>query len=260
MEKKVRQQKMPVMEVFGPTIQGEGMVIGRKTMFVRTGGCDYSCAWCDSAFTWNGEQKADMMTAQEVWDKLIEGNFVVNDKGNNTLNFNHVTISGGNPALIRGAMDEFINICHSYGVRVGLETQGSRWQDWFYKVDDLTISPKPPSSGMTTNWEVLDEIVKNLYTSLFVDFSLKVVIFDDADFEFAKQVYRRYVVEQETCYRDGFYVSVGNEDASEGGDISGRLLQKLDWLWNKVLADPDCNDWRPLPQLHTLVWANKRGV
>lgn len=42
------QKKMPIMEIFGPTIQGEGMVIGRKTMFVRTGGCDYSCSWCDS--------------------------------------------------------------------------------------------------------------------------------------------------------------------------------------------------------------------
>ena len=36
--------KVPVMEIFGPTIQGEGMVIGQKTMFVRTAGCDYSCA------------------------------------------------------------------------------------------------------------------------------------------------------------------------------------------------------------------------
>ena len=65
-----KRKRMPIMEIFGPTIQGEGMVIGRKTMFVRTGGCDYSCAWCDSAFTWNGEQKATMMEAQEVFNEL----------------------------------------------------------------------------------------------------------------------------------------------------------------------------------------------
>lgn len=41
--------KIPVLEIFGPTIQGEGMVVGQKTMFIRTAGCDYSCAWCDSA-------------------------------------------------------------------------------------------------------------------------------------------------------------------------------------------------------------------
>ena len=39
--------KIPFLEVFGPTIQGEGMVIGKKTMFVRTYGCDYGCVWCD---------------------------------------------------------------------------------------------------------------------------------------------------------------------------------------------------------------------
>lgn len=48
---------IPVLEIFGPTIQGEGMVIGQKTMFVRTAGCDYSCSWCDSAFTWDGSAK-----------------------------------------------------------------------------------------------------------------------------------------------------------------------------------------------------------
>lgn len=40
--------KIPVLEIFGPTIQGEGAVIGRKTMFIRTAGCDFNCAWCDS--------------------------------------------------------------------------------------------------------------------------------------------------------------------------------------------------------------------
>lgn len=231
------------MEVFGPTIQGEGMVVGRKTMFVRTGGCDYSCAWCDSAFTWNGEQKADMMTAQEVFDKLTE----LAGK-----NFDHVTISGGNPALIRNAMEEFIMLCHAEGIQIGLETQGSRWQDWFLGIDDLTISPKPPSSKMNTDWDKLDEIVNRLEDG-GVNFTLKVVIFDDTDFEYAKEVAKRYNPET-------FYVSVGNEDAYEEGDISGRLLKKLDWLWGKVLEDSDCNNWRPLPQLHTLVWANKRGV
>lgn len=249
-------KKMPIMEIFGPTIQGEGMVIGRKTMFVRTGGCDYSCSWCDSAFTWNGEQKAIMMTAQEVFNKLTEIGAGPAAANNPVLNFNHVTITGGNPALIKDAMAEFIDICHKNGIEVGLETQGSRWQDWFAEIDDLTISPKPPSSGMVTDFEVLDNILARLQ-QVGVNFSLKVVIFDEVDFQYAKDVYRRYHREG---VRETFYVSVGNEDALEEGDISGRLLKKLADLWQLVLQDPECNDWRPLPQLHTLVWANKRGV
>lgn len=240
-------KKMPVHEIFGPTIQGEGMVVGQKTMFVRTGGCDYSCSWCDSAFTWNGEQKADMLTAQDVFDKLVELG-----QTKEGLNFNHVTISGGNPALIGQPMDELIDLLQVQGIKIGLETQGSFWKDWFTKIDDLTISPKPPSSGMATNWTKLQEIVDRLEEA-GTNYSLKVVIFDDADFEYAKEVYQRFLPSE-------FYVSVGNEDAKEDGDISGRLLEKLDWLWNKTLETPVANNWRPLPQLHTLVWANKRGV
>ena len=90
--------KIPVLEVFGPTIQGEGRVIGRKTMFVRTAGCDYRCSWCDSAFTWDGSAKEDirLLTAEEIYEELLE-------VGGN--HFNHVTISGGNPALIKGIQD-----------------------------------------------------------------------------------------------------------------------------------------------------------
>jgi 7-carboxy-7-deazaguanine synthase len=240
-------KKMPVHEIFGPTIQGEGMVVGQKTMFVRTGGCDYSCAWCDSAFTWNGEAKADMMTAQDVFDKLME--LGKTDEG---LNFNHVTISGGNPALIGQPMEDLIALLHEQGIKLGLETQGTFWKDWFYDIDDLTISPKPPSSGMKTDFGKLDAIVEKLKEA-GTNFTLKVVVFDDTDFEYAKEVYTRY-------NPSIFYVSVGNEDAKEEGDISGRLLRQLDWLWNKVLETPVANNWRPLPQLHTLVWANKRGV
>lgn len=254
-EQRKRIPKMPIHEVFGPTIQGEGMVIGRKTMFVRTGGCDYSCAWCDSAFTWNGEAKATMMTAQEVWEKLLEGN-VTGDSQGEYLNFNHVTISGGNPALLKDSMDELIDILHSHGIKVGLETQGTQWQEWFKKVDDLTISPKPPSSTMVTNWERLTTIIERLH-SWNVNYSLKVVIFDEKDFQYAKEVYARY---KKYLKDDPFYVSVGNPDAKEEGKIAGRLLESLEALWNMILNDPECNDWRPLPQLHTLVWDNKRGV
>lgn len=248
--------KMPIMEIFGPTIQGEGMVVGRKTMFIRTGGCDYSCSWCDSAFTWNGTEKAKMMFPTEVLTKLFELSDVHVESGM-PRNFNHITISGGNPALIGDAMQEFIYLCHSNGIKVGLETQGSKWQPWFAEIDDLTISPKPPSSGMTTNFTILDRIIEDLETVRFHRreefFSLKVVVFDDIDYFYAQQIHQRYTDVP-------FYLSVGNTDATEQGDISGRLLQKLDWLWSKVLADPIMNDARPLPQLHTLVWANRRKV
>lgn len=241
------QRRIPVMEIFGPTIQGEGMVIGKKTMFLRTGGCDYRCAWCDSAFTWNGEEKSIPYSATEVFNELMQ-------KGsrNGKRNFNHVTISGGNPALVKHAIGELIELLHDEGVEVGLETQGSVHRSWFKHIDQLTISPKPPSSLMKTNWYRLDEIINEL-EQFSVNYSLKVVIFDDVDIAYAKKVHNRYPSAP-------FYLSVGNEDSEEGGDISNRLLKQLSWLWDKVIEDPELNDAMPLPQLHTLIWANMRGV
>ncbi|MDQ0882624.1 7-carboxy-7-deazaguanine synthase QueE [Peribacillus sp. V2I11] len=240
--------KLPVMEIFGPTIQGEGMVIGQKTMFVRTAGCDYSCAWCDSAFTWDGTGKEDtvQMTAEEIWDELKR----IGGSG-----FSFVTISGGNPALLKN-LNGLIAILHENKMKIGVETQGSRWQDWFLDIDELTISPKPPSSGMNTDFTVLDQIISNLANRNPENHvSLKIVVFNDEDYQYAKHVHGRYP-------DIPFYLQVGNDDSRTVDDrqlISG-LLKKYEELIDKVIADDELNDVKVLPQLHTYIWGNKRGV
>lgn len=240
--------KLPILEIFGPTIQGEGMVVGLKTMFVRTAGCDYSCSWCDSAFTWDGSAKDDIrqMTADEIWSEL---------KSLGGDNFSFVTISGGNPALLKN-LDSLIDLLKEKNIRLGIETQGSKWQDWFLKIDELTISPKPPSSRMETNFEILDSIFINLEENQFENnVSLKVVIFDEADLEYARMVHKRYK-------GIPFFLSVGNDDLTNGNnqELVQKLLHKYEWLVNKVVEDNQLNNVRVLPQLHALLWGNKRGV
>jgi len=239
-------KKIPVLEVFGPTIQGEGMVIGQKTMFVRTAGCDYSCSWCDSAFTWDGSAKEDiqLMTAEKVWNRLKE-------VGGNK--FSHVTISGGNPALL-AHLKELVDILKENGIASALETQGSRWQDWFYDIDDLTLSPKPPSSKMETDFEKLDFIVQRLIDN-GSQFSLKVVVFDDKDLEYATNIHKLYPDVP-------FYIQTGNPSVSEGDTpkLVSNLLLDYEALIEKVCEKEELNHVRVLPQLHTLVWGNKRGV
>lgn len=236
--------KIPVMEIFGPTIQGEGMVIGQKTMFVRTAGCDYSCAWCDSAFTWDGTGKdlINQMNPEEIWNELkrLGGN-----------GFSFVTISGGNPALLKN-LDGLISLLKEHQIKVGLETQGSKWQDWFMDIDELTISPKPPSSKMETNFNVLDQIVSRLDGQ---NISLKVVIFNDEDYEYAKNVQMRYP-------QVPFFLQVGNDDTMTADDTNliKRLLDRYTWLIDKAMADDELKDIKVLPQLHTYIWGNKRGV
>lgn len=234
--------KIPVMEIFGPTIQGEGMVIGQKTMFVRTGGCDYSCSWCDSKFTWDGTGKSTAMKAEEIISSL-------KDIGGEA--FSHITISGGNPALHKG-LGELINQCHEQGWKVAVETQGSYWQDWLLDIDDVTISPKPPSSLMTTDFNKLDAFMHNLKDA---NASLKVVIFNDEDFTYAEMIHQRYPTVP-------FFLQVGNDDVLTIDDqaLVSSLLKRFEWLIDRSMMSTIMNDAKVLPQLHALIWGNKRGV
>lgn len=240
--------KIPVMEIFGPTIQGEGMVIGQKTMFVRTAGCDYSCSWCDSAFTWNGTEKNHlrMMDAEEIWEELkfLGGN-----------GFSYVTLSGGNPALLKN-LSSLIGILKENQIKVCLETQGSKWQEWFLDIDELTISPKPPSSKMITDFSILDRILDQLkHRPSANHVCLKVVVFDDLDYEYAKTVYQRFP-------DIPFFLQVGNDQTSEmdNQQLISHLLHRYKWLIDKTIQDDEFQDVKVLPQLHTFVWGNKRGV
>lgn len=45
-----------VAEVFGPTVQGEGPSVGRRASFIRLGGCNLSCSWCDTPYTWDASR------------------------------------------------------------------------------------------------------------------------------------------------------------------------------------------------------------
>lgn len=235
--------KIPVLEVFGPTIQGEGRVIGRKTMFVRTAGCDYRCSWCDSAFTWDGSAKEDikLMTAEEIYNQLKK---IGGDR------FDHVTISGGNPALIKGIQD-LVDLFEEKQIYTALETQGSKFQPWMRQINDLTISPKPPSSNMKPNIDILDSVIEQCIESTL---NLKVVIFDDDDYEFAKMIHHRYP-------NIPFYLQVGNPYLDDDVDNhTEKLLSRYEALVDRVMASNDMNQVYVLPQLHTLLWSNKKGV
>ncbi|MGO1988102.1 7-carboxy-7-deazaguanine synthase QueE [Mammaliicoccus vitulinus] len=234
--------KIPVLEIFGPTIQGEGSVIGRKTMFVRTSGCDYRCSWCDSSFTWDGSAKDDIRLL-EPEDIISELDAIAPNK------YQHVTISGGNPALIKN-IGPLVEALNERNIETALETQGSKFQSWMTLIDDLTISPKPPSSGMKPNLPILDEVIAQCVQD---SLSLKVVIFDEKDYQFAKDIHNRYP-------SIPFYLQVGNPYLDDSvSNHTEKLLEKYEQLIDKVMNDT-LNDIYVLPQLHTLLWSNKKGV
>lgn len=231
-----------VSEVFGPTVQGEGAVIGKPTVFVRTGGCDYRCRWCDSKFAVLPEYRGD-------WRRMSSGEVFAEIRKLSSRPI-LVTLSGGNPAL--QPLGSLIQTGKAEGYRFAIETQGTVARDWFRDLDHLTLSPKPPSSGMQTDWNRLAYCASAGGPG--TETVMKVVVFDDADYAYAREVADRFSSLP-------MYLQVGNDRLPEDGaepDLR-RLLDRYEWLASKVVAD-GWTDATVLPQLHTLVWGNRRGV
>lgn len=118
------------------------------------------------------------------------------------------------------------------------------------QIDDLTISPKPPSSKMKPNLPILDDVIAKCVPETL---NLKVVIFDDEDYQFAKMIHHRYP-------EIPFYLQVGNPylDGEYVESHTERLLTLYETLVDRVMASPDMNNVYVLPQLHTLLWSNKK--
>jgi 7-carboxy-7-deazaguanine synthase len=237
-----------ISEIFGPTIQGEGPLIGRPTVFVRTGGCDYRCTWCDTLY-------AVLPEYRDEWPPMTPGAIIAQvDElagGKPVL----VSLSGGNPAL--HPLGPLIALGRESGHSFALETQGSISQPWFAELDWLILSPKPPSAGVTVDQAAFEVCLKAARGRPRC--VLKIVIFDDADYSYAQALAASYPALP-------VYLQVGNPAplvAAEGvlpnvTDIDD-LLQRFRWLVGRVTTD----HWfvpTVLPQLHVLTWGNKRGV
>lgn len=235
-----------VSEIFGPTIQGEGALIGQPTVFVRTGGCDFRCSWCDSLHAVDSRFRADWepMTASEILAKVhaLSGGVPL-----------MVSLSGGNPAI--QPLEPLIQQGRAQGYRFALETQGSVSRRWFADLDVLVLSPKPPSSAMATDWVALRACVDAAASGPHV--VLKFVVFDEADFAYARDAAALFP-DLPVYLQPGNHTPPGPQDIDAYIDTDG-ILRRMAWLVERVIADR----WygaHVLPQLHVLVWGNKRGV
>jgi 7-carboxy-7-deazaguanine synthase len=236
-----------ISEIFGPTLQGEGALIGKPTVFVRTGGCDYRCSWCDTLYAVLPEYRHDWlrMESEDILAKVADLT-----GGTPVL----VTISGGNPAI--QPLGPLIEQGHARGHRFAMETQGSVAADWFAALDHLVLSPKPPSSGMETDWTAFDACLAAAQGG--PQTVLKVAVFDETDYAFARAASAQHPSLP-------VYLSIGNhtpgepnEAGRDGVDQPG-LMARFRWLVDRVAQDR-WFDATVLPQLHVLAWGNERGV
>ena len=241
---------IPVAEIFGPTIQGEGPHVGMQTLFVRVAGCDFKCAWCDSKFAWKIDGSIKRYGTKELADILVQ-------ECNNSKCSN-VVLTGGNPCLYN--FKQVIDILHDNNITVDIETQGSKMPDWLLDVDLLVISPKAPSSKQPDVYKTVNEYINmKLLSSIKQKVAIKIPVFNEEDFEFAMKYYALVDYYREKGVDIDLYLSVGNTNTTEAGDISKRVLSDYEKLIN-MIANSYMERVFILPQVHTLVWGNKQGV
>ena len=241
---------IPVAEIFGPTIQGEGPHVGMQTLFVRVAGCDFKCAWCDSKFAWKIDGSIKRYGTKELADILV--------KECNNSKCSNVVLTGGNPCLYD--FKQVIDILHNNNITVDIETQGSKMPDWLLDVDLLVISPKAPSSKQPDVYKTVNEYMNmKLLSSIKQKVAIKIPVFNEEDFEFAMKYYALVDYYREKGVDIDLYLSVGNTNTTETGDISKRVLSDYEKLINMV-ANSYMERVFILPQVHTLVWGNKQGV
>ncbi|NKB76753.1 MAG: 7-carboxy-7-deazaguanine synthase QueE [Gammaproteobacteria bacterium] len=230
-----------VSEIFGPTIQGEGALIGLPTVFVRTGGCDFICAWCDTLYAVDKKFKHHWkrMDATAILQKVDELS------GNKPL---CITLSGGNPAI--QPLGGMIELGRARGYTFALETQGSVSKDWFVHLDALTLSPKPPSSLMSFSPEKLNACIEAAGSDTKI--TLKIVISDEIDLDWA--------IARHQSYPDiAMVLQPCNTMVGDNVIDLERLAEQMRWLVDEVNRR-QLYKVRVLPQLHVQLWGNQRGV
>ncbi len=113
------------------TTQGEGVLFGMPSTFVRLWGCDFSCSWCDTKDSWReGSTWRERPQHHVATEVVLAG-------------MKHVVITGGNPVLQAGEVYQLTTHLRALGHHVTLETQGSVYDRMLMaEVDLLSLSPK----------------------------------------------------------------------------------------------------------------------
>jgi 7-carboxy-7-deazaguanine synthase len=135
---------LPLVEEFY-TVQGEGFNTGKAAYFIRLGGCDVGCSWCDSRFTWN-----------PGIHPLVNTDQIINNAVNSGTD--SVVVTGGEPLLWN--LDYLCNKLKENNIQTFIETSGSspmsgKW-DW------ICLSPKknlPPVGDICGKADELKVII-----------------------------------------------------------------------------------------------------
>ncbi len=149
---------LPIMEVF-LSIQGEGHFTGTASYFIRIGGCDVGCHWCDVKESWNPEIHP-LINVDSIVKKIPK-------------HIKTVILTGGEPTLYN--LSKLINLLKEKNIQVHLETSGTGY--FTEKVDWICLSPKKNELPKKDFYKKANE--------------LKIIIQNKTDFIFAEEQFTK---------------------------------------------------------------------
>lgn len=170
----------------------------------------------------------------------------------------YVTLSGGDPVMWMAAA--VVSQLKAAGYKIAVETQGQSYKTWLEACNSITVSPKPPSSGMAdkASHAVLQEYIGRL-NGPAQRLAFKVVVFTEDDFDWAIALHHKFPDVP-------FFLSVGTPVPSEEEledqhfdptrDVLERYDEVIRWAVGKKMA----GDIRILAQTHVLLWGHSKGV
>jgi len=118
-----------LVEIFS-SVQGEGPYVGYRTLFVRFGGCDLRCAWCDSPHTWKpaAECRIELAAGSQRFRNVPNPvSLDISLAAADALDLSahrFASLTGGEPLLQPDAVQALAHGLRSRGVRIHLETHG----------------------------------------------------------------------------------------------------------------------------------------
>jgi 7-carboxy-7-deazaguanine synthase len=216
------------------SVQGEGVLLGTPSVFIRTSGCNLRCCWCDTPYTsWTpqGEERA----IQSILDEV--GRYPAR----------HLVLTGGEPMIARGVV-ELTERLRALGLHITVETAGTVFEP--VACDLISISPKlanstpsdPAWAARHDRLRLQPGVLRRLMDSY--EYQLKFVVAAPEDLP---EILR--LVEELGARRDRVVVM------SEGTDAD-TLRERS--LWLVELAKRE--GFRYSPRLHIDLWGNRRGV
>jgi len=147
--------QLPIMEAFY-TLQGEGFQTGRAAYFIRLGGCDVGCHWCDVKESWEAANHP-----------LIAVDTITKEASQHPARF--AVITGGEPVMY--PLASLTDSLRAKGFELAIETSGAYplSGDWHW----ICLSPKKTKPPLAEYYEKTHE--------------LKVIIYNKSDFQWAEE-------------------------------------------------------------------------